>query len=56
MGDLQSPLGLAKMALFHARSRLGDGDVKRLLTLASGGAANTALVYHAGRLLALVES
>ena len=56
VGDLQGPLGLAKMALFHARSRLGDGDVKRLLTLASGGAANTALVYHAGRLLALVES
>ena len=33
VGDLQGPLGLVKMGLFHARSRLGDDKIKKLLML-----------------------
>ena len=56
VGDMKGPLGVLKIMLFYARPALGDAPLKRILGIESGGVANTALVVHADRLLALVES
>ena len=55
VGDLKGPLGLLKMALFNARTFLGDTTLVETLSKPLEGVANTSIKFHAGRLLASVE-
>lgn len=54
IGDMHGPLGLAKLMVRKLRNALGLGNITEVPL--DSGTNNTAVVFHAGKMMALVEN